>query len=324
MKKMKVAGLCLSSMLFFACASSTPDNSAEIARNRANAGYSDLNREVGNSPYAASASIEKQQVSATSSQYADIQKPVIMVMPAPDSAGLGGGYVLSHNANSRVALETVNEYLTGRSYEVRSLEGQNELDEAVQMMNEISGSSDVSYAASLLVGADIYIKYSGNYDIREKMMNVELTAYEASTARLLGSQVSHLKNNDTRKESLSYLIHDAVNKAMPGLENKILSYWAEDLQKGSQYKVVMKISENYAGGDLEDIQDKVVSSLRSRFSGLRVNAMSNRTIDIILYVDSKKFQDAYAVYSEIRQVVSSVATAKKNNISKKLITLDIQ
>ena len=310
-----------------ACASSTPDNSADVSRSHAKAGYGSLDREVGPSPYAGQNNSKQEaqvQQAMAAKQYANVQKPIIMVLPAPDSAGLGGKYILSHNQNSRTAMEAVNEYLTEKSYEVRSLEAQSELEEVVNMMNDISGANDVSYVASLMLGADVYIKYSGSYDIRQKMMNVELTAYEASTARLLGSQAAHLKNNDSRKESLNYIIHDAVKKALPGLEQKILSYWVEDMQKGVQYKVVMNIAESFDGAALEDVQDNVVSALRSRFSSIRVNAMSERTIDLILYADPVKFPDSYAVYSEIRNAVSSSANAKKNNISKKLITLDLQ
>lgn len=315
----------LTSVLLVACASSAPDNSAARARERANAGYSDLNREVGPSPYAAQSSekiVNAESQKAAAINYAGLQKPVIMAMPVASSNGSDPMDVVRSNPFAKSMMEAVNEFLTGKGYEVRSLEGQTELDDLVKLQSEITGGEDVSYVAGLMLGADVYIKFTGS--LRSDMVTVELSAYETATARLLGTQTGMVKDNGVGAAKRNYLVNDAVKKAMPALEEKIFSYWAEDLKKGSQYKIIMKIDEKYSGADVEDLQDNVVNAMRSKFSSLRVNGMTERTIDVIVYADPAAFPDSYAVYSEIRKAVSSVATAKKNNIAKKLIMLELQ
>lgn len=325
------------SAVLFACASSNPNPgpTANDSRARANKGYGALDSEVGvgnamddQGQGGVSVREQRQRQAATAqaapslAQFANIQKPILMALPATNGDKSDPQSIVAANPFAKAAMEGVNEYLTSKGYEVRSLEGQNELDEVVQLQTEISGVEDLSYIASLMLGADVYIKFSGA--LRSDMITVELSAYETATARLLGSQTGSVKNNTGKSSNMRFLVHDAIKKAMPGLEEKILAYWAEDLKKGVLYKVVMNVSENYSENDVEDIQDNAVNSIRGKFTGIRVNAMTGRTVDIILYANPNDYADAFAVYSGIRSAVSSVANAKKNNISKKLIMLDLQ
>ena len=293
-----------------ACASTPPSYDAE--RSRARAGYADLDAETSSTPAQASHSpaYTGNYSTAGAESYSDIPRPILMALPA------------NSNPFARAAMEGINEYLTERGYEVRSLDGNKDLGNLIQMQGDISDNGDdMSYVAGLALGADVYIKFSGS--IKNHMVTVELSAYETSTARLLGSKTGTVQDHGSSADNQRYLVHSAAKKALPSLEKTIQSYWAEDWKKGVQYKVVMRIGDRFSGSSLEDLQDQCVSSLRKTFKSIRVNSMTEKTIDLIAYASPTEFPDAYAVYSAIRESISPIAQAKKNNITNKLIILEL-
>lgn len=326
MKKIGVT-LFLASLFVFGCASSGRISSDmvshEAERERARQGYDALEAETHPTP--------KGEVRAQAASYNQpmnsVQKvprpavlPVLMVLPAVSNLNETPQKVIAQNPFSKAAMEGINEYLSQNGYEVKSLEGNAELDELVAMQSEISGEEDISYAASLILGADVYIKYSGA--VHNNMVTVELSAYETSTARLLGSKTGMVQNHGSKTENLRYLVHSAVKKAMVGLEKTILGYWQADLQDGVQYKVILRINGE-AGTALEDLHESVISALRSRFSKVRINKATDKTIDLILYANAQEFSDAFSVYGAIRELLSPLASVQKNNIAQKLIMMEL-
>ena len=300
-------------LLCLAACSSSPKPSYDAERERAHTAYNELDNATG-------AAAPQQQTTYTSDYsgtgtvvtYTDIPRPVLMVLPAKNA---------SENF-AKAAMEGINEYLTEKGYEVRSLEGSEDLSNLIQMQGDISGNGDdLSYVAGLALGADVYIKFSGA--IKNGMITSEISAYETSTARLLGTKTSSVQDHGSAKENQRYLIHSAAQKAMPALERTIHSYWSDDLKKGVQYKVVMRIGDRFNGTTLEDLQDQGISALRNRFKSVKVNAMTEKTIDLVVYANPEEYPDAFAVYSAIRQSLASLAQAKKNNIVNKLIILEL-
>lgn len=252
----------------------------------------------------------------------DFPKPTIMVIPAVNSKGLGSLQIVANNPLARSAMDGINEYLTQNNYEVKYLEGNEELDKVIQIQNSLASSDeDLAYLASLVLNADIYIKFSGSVD-RRGIVTVDLNAYESSTARLLGTQNSTIDSHG-RMEKIDQQanIKTAAKKAMPGLEAKIFSYWANDYKEGNKYKVIMNIRGDFDDNQIEDLEEDIVQNLKSSFKKTKVNTMTSKTIDMVVYSDSDDVND---VYSQIRKAVKSKASTKKINISKKLIILDIQ
>ena len=311
-------------LLCLAACSSSPKPSYEAERARAHDGYNELDNATGASTAATQQTAYTSDYSGTGAPvtYTDIPRPVLMVLPAASGKGSSPMEVVSNNPFARATMEGINEYLTEKGYEVRSLEGSEDLSGLIQMQGDISGNGDdMSYMAGLALGADVYIKFSGS--VKNGMVTAEISAYETSTARLLGTKTGSVQDHGSTKNNQRYLVHSAAQKAMPALERTIHSYWAEDLKKGVQYKVIMRIGERFSGSALEDLQDQGISALRSRFNSLKVNAMTEKTIDLVVYADPNEDPDAFAVYSAIRQSVSSLAQAKKNNIVNKLIILEL-
>lgn len=251
----------------------------------------------------------------------DLPKPVIMVVPAVNSKGLSSLQIVANNPLARAAMDGINEYLTKKHYDVKYLEGSEELDKVIQVQNSLASSDeDLAYLASLVLNADIYIKYSGSIDKRG-VVTVDLNAYESSTARLLGTQNATI-NSHGRMEKIDQQanLKTAAKKAMPGLESKICAYWADDLQQGNKYKVIMNIRGDYDDTQIEDLEEDIVKNLKDGFKKVKVSTMTAKTIDLVIYSDSDDVND---VYSQIRKVVKSTASTKKINISKKLIIMDI-
>lgn len=253
----------------------------------------------------------------------DFPMPVIMVLPSVSAKGTASLQVVSNNPYAKAAMDGVNEYLTKNHYEVKSLEGNDALENVIQVQNSLAGTDeDLSYLASLVLNADVYIKFSGSVD-QKGFVTVELNAYESSTARLLGTQSATVNGQGRNsKADQQANLRIAAKKAMPGLEAKIISYWQDDVRLGNKYKVIMNIKGDYNDTQLEDLQDNVTQSLKSKFDKTKVNVMTSKTIDMVVY--SPTSNDVNDVYSMIRNTIKPFAPAKKINISKKLIIMDIQ
>lgn len=307
---MKISLLVLTSataIAFTACASGpkyAPDPS--LTRSKADNAYSQMDGNTAHSSEATPAAFEPAE---------DLPSfPTIMVIPSE---------TLKDAPFSKAMAETINGYLTQRHYEVKSVEGGSQLDAVIRMQNDIASTEDdMSYLASLALGADIYLKFNGN--VQTDNITVELNAYETSTARLLGSQTAEVKNNGhTDQANIRANAQSAVRKAMSGLEQKIRSYWKADLVKGQQYKVIMNLKGEYTDGQVEELQDAVSKFMKSSFNSIVINVMTEKTIDMTVYADPAKFADSQEVYSHIRNQLKSHAEAKKLNITKKLILMDI-
>lgn len=249
--------------------------------------------------------------------------PNILVTPAQNGKGLSELQVVQNNPMAKAMMEAINEYLTRKQYDVKSLEGQADLDNVVQMQNDIAETDeDLSYLASLALGADVYIKFSGS--VNPRAISVDLNAYESSTARLLGSESTmddDCGGND--QATLAACLHKAAKRAMPRLEKKIQAYWQKDREQGTQYKIIMNIKGEFDEEEIEDLHDDVVSFLKKNFMRVNVNVMTAKTIDAIIYADATKFPDSQEIYGFIRKSLKEKFQAKKINITKKLILMDI-
>jgi len=259
---------------------------------------------------------------ANASAVQDIGQPVIMVSPNLSTKD-GVPDLSSESPYSRTTAEAINGYLTKKNYEVKSVDGQAELNGILQMQSDIANTEDdLSYLASIALDADIYIKYTP--EVTNDEVSVEVSAYETSTARLLGSQTAVVRNNGhTSKININSNIGAAVRKAMPGLEQKILGYWKTDLAKGTQYKVVANIKGEYSDSQTEDLHDAIMKGLKGNFNSVKVNVMTAKTLDFVIYANPLKYKDSQEVYAKIRQIFKPIAETKKNNITRKLILMEL-
>lgn len=316
---MKTIPFLLFILLFLVGTACAANNDA--TRKRAQNAYSELD----------SKSSKKTQ-KYSKSEYSDLKKeeknfakPVIMVLPEKNGSGISALQQVTENPFVKATMDGISDYLANKHYEVKSLEGSSEIDHIVQLQNDIAGNDeDLAYIASLTLNADIFIKYSGKMDSKG-FVTVELKAYESTTARLLGSQSSSVDSHGrTSPVDQQANLKSAAKKAMPSIEKQILAYWIDDLNFGTQYKVVMNITGSYGDTELEDLQDQITMTLKKQFNKVKINTMTAKTIDMVVYADPFKYEDVNEVYRTIRQTVKPLAETKKLNITKKLIVMEVK
>lgn len=311
-----------------ACASNPPakeDNSDEI-RARADAAQREISRETGevvadDAPAAtasAGAATEDDGIIVSTVNFKT--RPTVLVAPAMGAKMAGSIDVIRKNPLAKTAMEVINAYLTSRDYTVIGLESQAQLDEVVQLQSDIAGNSeDLAYVAGLSVGADINITYAGS--IQEDYIVIDLNASEASTANLLASESIRLKDNG---ESQRVLVQKAIQLAIKKLENKVRGRLAEEQEKGALYKVVAHLTGDFTDDQAEEISNMVSIKMRKKFNKMQVISMSRNTYDLLIYVDPNKYEDAQMVYGEFVESLEGLAKVRKQNITKKLIILEIQ
>ena len=247
-------------------------------------------------------------------------RPTVLVAPAMGAKMAGSIDVIRKNPLAKTAMEVINAYLTSRDYSVIGLESQAQLDEVVQLQSDIAGNNeDLAYVAGLSVGADINITYAGS--IQEDYIVIDLNASEASTANLLASESIRLKSNG---ESQRVLVQKAIQLAIKKLENKVRGRLAEEQEKGVLYKVVAHLTGDFTDDQAEEISNMVSIKMREKFNKMQVVSMSRNTYDLLIYVDPNKFEDAQMVYGEFVSSLEGLAKVRKQNITKKLIILEIQ
>jgi hypothetical protein len=325
----KVLGAFAVACALVACASNPPVQddgaaAAASARKKENRAQDELSVKTGETPAPAAESAKADAEDADE----DIKvssvnfkvRPTVLVAPAMGAKMAGSIDVIRKNPLAKTAMEVINAYLTSRDYTVIGLESQAQLDEVVQLQSDIAGNSeDLAYVAGLSVGADINITYAGS--IQEDYIVIDLNASEASTANLLASESIRLKDNG---ESQRVLVQKAIQLAIKKLENKVRGRLAEELEKGVQYKVVAHLTGDFTDDQAEEISNIVSIKMRKKFNKMQVISMSRNTYDLLIYVDPDKYEDAQMVYGEFVESLDGLAKVRKQNITKKLIILEIQ
>lgn len=303
-----------------ACSGNRQDNSASAIRDRANSAYNELDAvPQTNNP---GVPVPKAQPSVIPE---NVAKPVIMVLPSVNGKGTNSLQQVSNNPFAKSVMNGIVDYLMQRHYEVKSLEGNSELQNIIQMQTDIAGNDeDLAYLASLALNADIYIKYFGSMDAKG-FVTVNLSVYESTTARQIGSYSSSVDSHGrTSNIDQQANLKTAAKKAMSPIEKQIHSYWMDDIRLGTQFKVIINITGNYDDSAIEDLHDQIRQKLKTKFNKVRVNSMTSKTVDLVVYADPAQYEDVSEVYSAIRQAIRPFAETKKLNITKKLIIMELK
>lgn len=300
--------------------STAPAPETDPVRNNAQNAYGEMNDE----PAAAKAApVAEKADDAPAIQVSNVQfkvKPTVMVLPAMGAKGATSIEVIQKNPLAKTAMEVINAYMTERGYSVMSLETQNQLDEVVQLQDDIAGNdADLAYVAGLAVGADINVTFAGS--IQNDNLVIDLNASDASTAQLLASESSRQKDEG---EGQRVLVQKATKNAIVALENKVRDELAAELEKGVQYKVVCRLTGDFTDEQAEEISNTVSMKVRKLFNKMQVKSMTRNTYDLVVYADPDKYEDAQMVYAEFYEALSGMAKVRRQNITKKLIILEIQ
>ncbi len=319
---MKKSLVFAASALFLAGCAANPPVDNDPARARAHAAYDAADEEFGEKPtpsQSVKARDEGPAVIAVSNATFKSQ-PTVLVAPAMGKGETPNIEVIRKNPLAKTAMEVINAYLTSRDYSVIGLESQAQLDEVVQLQSDIAGNDeDLAYVAGLSVGADINITFAGSIQLEDLV--IDLNATEASTANLIASESVRFQNNG---ESQRAWVQRAVQEAIVKLENKVRDRLAKDLEKGIQYKVVAHLTGEFTDEQAENISNMVSTQIRKKFNKMQVISMSRNTFDLLVYADPDAYDDAQMVYDVFVEGLNGLAKVRKQNITKKLIILEIQ
>ncbi|WP_288800452.1 DUF6175 family protein [uncultured Fibrobacter sp.] len=244
----------------------------------------------------------------------------ILVLPAQNAQNLSELEIVNKNPYSRTLMESLNTFFSKKNYELKLLDQQKELENFILTQNAISGKEeDLAYLASLYVGADIYVKFTGN--LSSKKINVQLNAYESTTGQLIGSTSSE-QIIPNAKENQKY-IQIAATDAAGQLDPKLQDYYKAQ-KKITLYKVMMNLVGDFDEDFIEDIHEQITMNIPGLFQKVIFNVMTEKTVDITVYANPAKYSDSQAIYSAIRGKLKSVVGVKKTNITKKLIFMDLK
>lgn len=246
-----------------------------------------------------------------------ISKPSVMVLPAGTKNLTESMNLLNNDSYANAASNAINGYLTEKQFNVKALEGSTQINDVVTLQNEIAGQEeDLSYIASLSFGADVYIKFS--VDIRHSQILANLSAYESTSGRMLGTQTATVNDNGTRKEEL---IASAMHKALPGLLRKVQAYWDADSQFGTPYKLILHFNGDFS--NLDVAHSRVSTLLKQQFVKIQTNAMTDKTSEYTIYVNSQDCGDSYEVYNALRAALGSSFEVKKRSLVQRLLIVEL-
>lgn len=245
----------------------------------------------------------------------------VIVIPEKQSDGLTEQEIIEKNPYSRLMMESIGAFFSKKNYELKTLDGEQKLNEYIQMQNDIAGKEDdLAYVASLIFGADVYVKYAGEFTRSD--LRINLKAYEAVSGALMGSASENKRINEFK--NLNDCIRSAAESASYKLESAVQAYQRKEINSGVKYKVIINVSTDFDEEFVEGIQELVSKQLPREFKSISFNVMTDRTIDMTVYANPAVQANSQEVYKVIRSKLKKIVGVKKNNITKNLILIDLK
>ena len=259
----------------------------------------------------------------------EVGLPMIMVIPEVPK-GENPIEHLSSDPMAKHAARVIESYLTARQYEVVVPEQMEALQALSEAQESLKGfEEDYSYQLALSIGSDVYITYStdiktrtiGSSTVRKAIVSVR--AYETTTARLLGTETGYSVERPSPEEAV---LEEAINDAVDKVLSRINAYWNEDLKRGVQYKLIVRIGEDFDEDEVEDISF-AISDLIDRFCNYsKENVVTESTLDYLVWAKMDKFEKSSKLYRAMRKAFPQEfedGKLRRININRKLILLKV-
>lgn len=261
-----------------------------------------------------------------------VELPMIMVMP---EVGPGENPVelMSVSAYLKIAASTIESYLTARQYEVQVPTQMAKLQNLFDTQRQLSESSnpDIGYQLALqIVGSDVYITYTAQ--ITDEILinttlqkaSVGIKAFETTTGRLLGADTGHSKARQGVPEAA--LIEEAINKAIDSVLSRVYKYWLGDQKKGSQYKLIFSINEQFDRKESEAIAFAVQDIIEESAKSFQEVIATERTLDYQVWLDRDQFKTSRNFYRALQERFAKKfadGEIASINLNRKLLLLEI-
>ena len=213
--------------------------------------------------------------------------PFIMVLPQTRTDQTSPLDLLESDRAISHAANVIQGLLTNRQYDVVIPDQQlflNNLDNQARTLEAIS--SDLAYQLALSIGSDIYL----DFDIIETeeaygttKIAAQVRAFETTTARLLGAETGY---SEARQGEVFVSIEEALLLAINTVMARVNAYWKADNASGVQYKIIATLPNTTDARMIETIQDNFLDSLDAIAVKTKSLAITDTTIDMIIWVDS--------------------------------------
>jgi hypothetical protein len=235
---------------------------------------------------------------------------------------------LQTNAEAKHAASVIESYLTARKYDVVVPDQQARLNELSDAQFMLGGQeTDYAHQLALSIGSDVYITFAGKSETSgygTQKYSIMARAYESTTGRLLGTETGY---SQARQGEVLVSVEEAMNDAIDKVLSRINSYWVDDLNRGIQYKVFVRISPEFDAEMLEEIQFAFADAVDEISKNAKENIVTDQTLDYIIWCDPAKFSRSSNVYRSLKKAFEDQgldATIKRVNINRKLLTLSIE
>ncbi|MEO0093892.1 MAG: DUF6175 family protein [candidate division WOR-3 bacterium] len=237
--------------------------------------------------------------------------------------------ILNSNFLYKKGAQIIESFLTARKYDVQVPDQTvtiNELVDALAENREIK--EDISYALALTIGCDIYITFTvditeGRYGTKKASVGVRI--YEATTARLLGTETGYSPEVATSSDQV--VMESAFNDCMDKVLSRMTAYWKDDIKKGMQYKLIVKFSGSYSKDKIEAIQFGITDLVAKIANKTKENIISDKTIDLLVWAKADEYENARKIYQTLKsQFEAQFPDYKMNQITlnRKLIVVQVK
>lgn len=255
--------------------------------------------------------------------------PFIMVLP--QSEGAGSPLERLSDEQYRKGADVIESYLTSRKYDVVVPEQTQALQSMQQTASFMAGdNTDYAYQLAMSIGSDIYITYTVSLERRRvgstrvSKATVGVRAYETTTARLLAATTGY---SEERPGGELPLIEEAMNSSVDQALGKITAYWKEDLQRGIQYKLIIRLSDRFSPQTAEELSWEISDLLKNITSDYKENVITAGTLDYLVWCSPESYRRSSDLYRALKESYLDGAIPgrlERNSLNRKLLLLEVR
>lgn len=270
---------------------------------------------------------EKDIISGRQELAEALGRPQLMVIPQVAKGVSPLDFMRSDNLAQHAAT-VIESHLTAKQYEVLAAQQLEQITSLSGLQNIVAGGEeDIAYQLALSIGSDVYLTYSGTWETAShgtKRYSITVSAYETTTARLLGSETGY---SQARQGESMICVEEAATGAIDAVLSRIDAYWRDDLRRGVQYKIILNLDGSFSEDEAFDLQDDLIAALQKMSQSYKEVASTSRTLDLQVWVDPARYSSSRNLYRELRTNFSHNAWGAELstvNLNRKLLLLKLQ
>jgi hypothetical protein len=222
----------------------------------------------------------------------------------------------------------IESFLTSKQYDVIIPEQTDLTKSVANTLFQVDSKGSSATMLAMSIGADVYLDFNvstskGNYGTDQ--VAVVIRAYESTTGRLLGTETAYSKQ---RVGSEFVSIEEAAQSALANVNERILSYWEDDINKGAQYKLLVSLkSQSWSDEKQEEVIEDLLNALHKVSERMKENTSSDEFLDITLWASTENYFSARDVYSAIRSEFSKSQKKLDTRLvfqNRKILAIEIE